>query len=232
MSSADAQRALDHPVWSCLTTRHARFALGDGLARRYVASVSPIAAVSGVTQDHVAALDALVDVGDDVGLIGPSVPELPGHWETLYASRLVQMVRADRSPLAEGDVEASPLGAADVPEMLELVGATKPGPFRPRTPELGTYLGIREGGRLIAIAGERMWAGRFREVSAVCTHPDARGRGYARALVGRIVNGMLARGETPMLHVDKPNRRAIDLYLALGFAPRTELALLQAERTA
>ncbi len=230
VSAVDIQGPLDDPVWSCLATRHARFACGDTRARRYVGTISPIGAISGTSAAHVAALEALVDVGDDVGLIGPRVPELPTKWQILYASRLTQMIRTDRSPLPEGEVGVSRLGDGDVTEMLELVDATKPGPFRPRTSDLGAYIGIREGGRLVAMAGERMWIADFREVSAVCTHPDVQGRGYARALVGRIVNRMLSRGETPLLHVDSPNRRAIDMYLALGFAPRTELPLLHAKR--
>jgi predicted GNAT family acetyltransferase len=231
VNDSDLERPLDHPVWSCLTTRHAHFARGGLLARRYVEAISPIGAVAGTTVEHVDALQALVAVGEDIALIGPA-PVLPANWETLYASRLTQMIRRDRSPLPEGDVEAGRLGSADVPEMRELVELTHPGPFSTRTVELGTYIGIRENGRLIAMSGERMWIGNHREVSAVCTHPDAQGRGYARALMGRVVNRMLRSGETPILHVDNPNRRAIDMYLALGFVPRVELPLLYAKRTA
>lgn len=229
MNPFAAERALDRPVWSCLTTRHAHLAHGGALARRYVEAISPIGAVSGASAAHVAALESLIEVGEDVALIGPA-PVLGAKWESLYASRLTQMIRRDRSPLPEGDVEAARLGGADVPEMLALVELTHPGPFRTRTIELGRYIGIREHGRLVAMAGERMWIGDHREVSAVCTHPDIQGRGYGRALVGRIVNGMLARGETPILHVDNPNRRAIDMYLALGFAARAEIPLLHARR--
>ena len=229
MIEADT-RLLDDPVWSSLTDRHAHLAQGDALARRYVAPISPIGALSGRTPAHLAALESLVAAGDDVALIGPNVPALAASWETLYASRLVQMIRPDRSPLPEGDARVSPLGAADVPDILELVALTKPGPFRLRTIELGAYIGIREHGRLVAMAGERMWIGGFREVSAVCTHPELQGRGLSRALVGRVVNRMLSRGETPILHVDNPNLRAIAMYLALGFVRRAEFPLLHARR--
>ena len=228
---SDAERHLDHPVWSCLTTRHAHFARGGQLARRYVETISPIGAVSGASAAHIAALEALIGVDEDVALIGPA-PALPANWETLYASRLTQMIRRDASPLPAGDIQPVKLGADDVPEMRELVELTHPGPFRARTVELGTYIGIREHGRLIAMAGERMWIGDHREVSAVCTHPDAQGRGYARAMVGRVVNRMLRAAEIPFLHVDNPNRRAIDMYLALGFVPRAELPLLYTKRIA
>jgi ribosomal protein S18 acetylase RimI-like enzyme len=221
---------LDNPIWSCLTSRHAHFASGGALARRYPASISPIGALAGNGPEHVAALESVVDAGDDFAVFAPSVPALPANWETLFASRLLQMIRTDRSPLPEGDAEVSALGAADVPEILALVELAKPGPFRMRTIELGGYIGIRDGGRLIAMAGERLWIGDFHEVSAVCTHPDAQGRGYARALTGRVVNRMLSRGETPILHVEWTNTRAIDMYCALGFAVRCELALLHAKR--
>jgi predicted GNAT family acetyltransferase len=107
---------------------------------------------------------------------------------------------------------------------------TQPGPFRSRTNELGNYLGIREAGRLVAMAGERMWIGDCREVSAICTHPDARGRGYARALMARVVNRMLRAGQTPLLHVYSTNSRAIDVYRALGFVRRAEFPLVHARR--
>jgi ribosomal protein S18 acetylase RimI-like enzyme len=230
VTPSDIERELDNPVWSCLTTRHAHLASGGPLARRYPTAFSPIAAVSGTSSAHVAALEALVDVGDDMGTFGMLVPALSARWETLRDSRLTQMIRTDRSPLPEADFGASPLGPADVSEMLALVDLAQPGPFRPRTIELGAYFGIRERGRLVAMAGERMWIGNWRELSAVCTHPEARGRGCARALIGLLVNRMLRAGRTPILHVESSNVRAIDTYRALGFVARVELPLLHARR--
>ena len=171
-----------------------------------------------------------MDVGDDMATVARLVPKLPPRWEILYESRVTQMMRSERAPLPEGDVDASILGPADVPEMLALVELTKPGPFRPRTIELGTYIGLRLSGRLVAMAGERLWIGDFREVSAVCTHPDVQGRGYARALIHRVINRMLRAGQTPILHVESANKRAIELYASLGFARRSELSLLYAKR--
>jgi predicted GNAT family acetyltransferase len=223
---------LDNPIWSCLTTRHAHLASGGARVRRYHASISPIGALSGDGSDPAADLESVVGAGDDFAVFAPSVPALRSNWETLFASRLLQMVRADRSLLPDGDVEVVSLDAKDVPDMLALVALTKPGPFRLRTVELGNYIGIREGGRLVAMAGERLWVGDFREVSAICTHPDVQGRGYARVLMGRVINRMLHAGETPFLHVEWTNKRAIDLYRALGFATRTEFALLHAKRVA
>jgi predicted GNAT family acetyltransferase len=230
--ASESQRGLDNPFWSGLTSRHAHFAQGGTLARRYPAAISPLAGLPAAGPENIAALRALVEVGDDIATVGPFAPELPANWQTLYESRITQMIRVERSLLPENDIDPSILGAADVTEMLELVEITKPGPFRRRTVELGTYIGIREGGRLVAMAGERTWVGDFREVSAICTHPDAQGRGYARALMGRVINRMLRAGETPFLHVESKNLRAIDIYRALGFAPRTEFPLLHARRVA
>ena len=223
-------RGLDNPFWSCLATRHAHISRGGALARRYPADISPIAGLPAGGPANVAALTALVDVGDDIGLLGPYLPALSESWETLPVMQVTQMLRRDRSPVPEGDAEVATLGPADVDEMLELVERTQPGPFRRRTIELGTYIGIRERGRLVAMAGERTWIGDCREVSAVCTHPKAQGRGYARGLIGRVVNRMLRAGQTPYLHVESGNARAIKLYRALGFVRRTEFALLRAKR--
>jgi GNAT superfamily N-acetyltransferase len=230
--ASNIERGLDDPIWSCLTTRHAHLASGGAFARRYPPDISPIGALSGIGPVHIAALEKLVPVGDDVGIFGPSVPALDDRWEALHEARLTQMVRASRSPLPEGDADIVALGASDVAEMLALVELTKPGPFRLRTVELGTYIGIRDGGRLVAMAGERMWVGTFRELSAVCTHPDAQGRGYARALIARVVNRMLRAGETPFLNVENSKGHVVDLYAALAFTVRTEYPLLHARRIA
>jgi ribosomal protein S18 acetylase RimI-like enzyme len=230
MILSDFRRSLDNPFWSSLTTRHAHVAEGGPLARRYPASISPIAGLPAADTANVTALEALVEVGDDIGMTGVFVPTLAKNWETLHHSQLTQMIRPVRSLLLEGEADVSPLGAADIAEMLTLVELTKPGPFRPRTIELGSYIGIRSEGRLVAMAGERLWIGDFREVSAVCTHPGAQGRGYARTLVSRVVNQMLRAGQTPILHVESANKRAIDLYLDLGFVRRAEFALLAAKR--
>ena len=225
-------RALDNPIWSSLAARHAQFAVGGALARRYRSDVSPLAALSGSARENVEALDVLFDVGDALTLAGPYVPELGSHWEALHASRATQMIRTDASLLNEGDVDAVALGPDDVPEMLALVEVTQPGPFRPRTIELGRFIGIRDGGKLVAMAGERMWIGSCREVSGVCTHPGAQRRGYAKALMARVINRMLRAGETPFLHVESTNMRAIDVYTMLGFVKRAEFPLLYARRVA
>ncbi len=137
------------------------------------------------------------------------------------------------------------LSKKDSPEMLELATLTKPGPFGTRTHELGTYLGIRrrlsdrvgdrpservsENDKLVAMAGERLKVPGHTEVSAVCTHPEHTGQGYAGILMTEVMRRILARGETPFLHTREDNARAIALYQRLGFRTRlrSHLALLR-----
>src|SRR5947207_1423996 len=121
MIAADLHRALDNPFWSSLTTGHAHFALGRTLARRYPADISPIAGLAAPEAANISALETVVDVGDDMATVARSVPKLPAHWEILYESRVTQMIRGEQAPLPEGDIHASTLGPADVPEMLALV---------------------------------------------------------------------------------------------------------------
>jgi predicted GNAT family acetyltransferase len=222
---------LDNPVWSCLRDRHAGFSSGGPQARRYHADISPISGVAGHGPEYVAALEGIAGIGDDVALLGASVQKLGTKWETLYASSLTQMIRSDTSPLPEPQANVVSLDERDVPEMIALVELTKPGPFRQRTIALGKFVGIRDSGKLVAMAGERMWIDSLREVSAVCTHPDAQGRGYARALISRVVNRMLRAGETPFLHTESKNLRAIEVYRTLGFITRTKFPLLVVKRT-
>jgi ribosomal protein S18 acetylase RimI-like enzyme len=222
--------ALDNPFWSSLAGRHARLSQGGALALRYPVDVSPFAGLPQMAPRNLAALEALVGVGEDVGLVGQAPPALSDHWKVLRELKVTQMILSDRALRPEGDVAAAVLGAGDLHQILPLVELTKPGPFRPRTIELGTYLGIREGGRLVAMAGERTWVGDYREVSAVCTHPEVRGRGYARALMGRVINRMLRAGQTPYLHAESENTSAVSMYRKMGFEPRCELWFVMARR--
>jgi predicted GNAT family acetyltransferase len=118
-----------------------------------------------------------------------------------------------------------------VDEMLALVELTKPGPFFRRTPELGSYLGIYEAGQLLAMAGERLRPLGYTEISAVCTHPEYRDRGYASSLVSALIQKITKRDETPFLHVRTENVGAIRVYEKLGFKTRrvVNIALVKRE---
>ncbi len=224
------ERGLDSPVWSCLSTHHAHLAQGGALARRYRPEYSPFGALAEPAPANMAALESLVGAGEDVALNGPKIPVLPASWEVFRRLRLLQMIRRQPEPLPEGGADIGVLGAPDVDDMLALVDATQPGPFRRRTVEMGRFVGIRRHGRLIAMAGERLWVGNYREVSGVCTHPDAQGAGLAHTLMSHVINQMLRAGQTPFLHVEDGNVRAIALYERLGFVRRIDFPLIAARR--
>ena len=219
---------LDRPAWAALTGPHASFAERRGNVLRYPADVSPFLGMpsSAPTPQDWADAAALVGPGGLIPLAGLSAPQ-PGGWEQTFRAAGVQLVDdgVDGAP----DDEAVRLTSADVPEMLALVERTRPGPFLPRTIELGTYLGLRNGdGALVAMAGERLHPPGWTEISAVCTDPAARGRGLATRLVRALVHGIRARGETAFLHSAADNTTAIGLYESLGFRFRRDVTFAAA----
>jgi GNAT superfamily N-acetyltransferase len=215
------ETVLDRIVWASLTGAHARFAEVHGRAARYLSEVSPFHSVADITDPAAwADLAGLAGPDTDVFVAAPGVTCPPG-WEQQMRLSGVQMI--DEGVPAIPDGEAIVLGPADIAEMLDLVERTKPGPFRPRTIEMGTYLGIRREGALVAMAGERLHPPGYTEISAVCTDPAYRGQGLAARLMGAVAAGIRDRGETPILHAAATNTGAIRLYEKLGFVRRTEM---------
>lgn len=222
-------RLLDNPIWNALNTKHSALAVGDRLAKRYPAEIGPL---SGVVEQCAAAYEALRTLTGPNGVAAlflESPPEMREGWSLVRGGLMSQMIWSGGSGLRtaplDGPATLRPLTRADVPAMLELAELTEPGPFGRRTSELGEFFGIFEAGRLMAMAGQRLHLPGFAEVSAVCTHPDARGRGYARALMSEVMAGILRRGETPFLHVFADNYPAIRVYEGLGFIRRRSLHL-------
>jgi GNAT superfamily N-acetyltransferase len=209
---------LDHAAWTSLTGPHARFAEVKGQAARYPADVSPFVAVAPDAGEEVFGdLLALVGPGGLVPLAGLAA-SLPPGWELVDIGDGVQMI--DAGLQAAESSEAARLQDSDVPEMLDLAERTRPGPFRPRTIEMGTYLGVRRGGALVAMAGERLHPPGWVEISAVCTDPAYRGRGLATLLVRAIAANIREQGSVPFLHAAASNANAIRLYESLGFTIR------------
>lgn len=212
---------LDNPAWAALTGPHAGLAERHGRSARYLSDVSPFAAVDdpadpAAWQD----LAALAAHGYEPLLAAPGLSGRPG-WTLAAEIAGVQMIGTQVPGAA--DPEAVVLTDADVPEILDLVERTRPGPFGKRTPELGVYLGIRRGGALAAMAGERLRLDGYTEVSAVCTDPAFRGAGLATRLIHAVVAGIRDRGEVPFLHAAGTNTGAIRLYGQLGFTVRSPI---------
>jgi ribosomal protein S18 acetylase RimI-like enzyme len=216
-----AEHPLDHPVWSALTGPHqGRFAESNGVAVRYRPDLAPFAAVAPGTDWDTAWADlaALAGPGQPVLLPGDIGP-LPVGWEQRMDLPGVQLVATPRL-VGAVDAEVVPLGESDVPQMLDLTGRTQPGPFLARTIEFGGFLGIRRGGTLVAMAGQRLRPPGWTEVSAVCTDPAYRGQGLAARLTLAVVHAIRAAGDQPVLHAAASNTNALRLYEALGFELR------------
>jgi ribosomal protein S18 acetylase RimI-like enzyme len=222
MSSSD-EALLDNPAYAALCGPHDRFAQVCGRARRYLSDVAPFLALPSPPSAQ--------DWRDAATLVAPGTfvagryggAELPDGWRAVQAFDLVQKV--DERVTGVDCSEAITLGATDVPEMLELVAQTEPGPFLSRTIELGAYLGIRRDGVLVAMAGERFHLDGWTEISAVCTKPDHQGQGLASRLIGALVAGIQRRSERVFLHAMSTNTGAIRLYEDLGFRVRQTATL-------
>jgi predicted GNAT family acetyltransferase len=209
-----------------LTTRQSGFAESFGQARRFVPEVSPLAAFPEPTREGYESLAGLVGTGATIGLFLEAPYQPQAGWSFVAGAPMPEMVYEGAGVPARqssSDPEIVELGDADSPDMMELTALTKPGPFGKRTHELGTYLGIRIGEKLVAMTGERLKIPGYTEVSAVCTHPEHTGHGYARILMAEVMRRICARGETPVLHVRGDNVRAIELYKRLGFSQRVLL---------
>jgi predicted GNAT family acetyltransferase len=215
---------LENVIWQALTTRQAHFAESCDSARRFVQEVTSLCAFDQPNDEGYASLARLAGSGGTAAVFLDQPYKTRPGWEYIAGAPLLQMVcenghASRRSSASPTIVE---LGAPDSPEMQELTALTKPGPFGSRTHELGHYVGIRDGGKLVAMAGERMKVPGYTEVSAVCTHPDHLGKGYAAMLMTEVMRSIRDRGEKPFLHVRSDNSRAIAIYDRLGFQKRWE----------
>ena len=215
---------LDHPIWTALTTRQRALAEGAALARRYPPDVGPFADMVEVSAEGFAVLGALMSPSDIAVLFTPDPVTAPAEFRVLLAKSGEQMMGTP-AEVAKGAADIVTLGAEDVPAMLELTKLTNPGPFLARTHELGTFLGIRVDGQLVAMAGERMKPANYTEITAVCVRPDYRGRGYAQLLLGAVARQIVARGEIPFLHVFSDNDSAIALYRRQGMEIRRRISV-------
>lgn len=210
---------LDNAAWAALAGPQACIAEVVGNARRFPSDVSPFGAIADKGDARCwNDLAELIGPGGHIVLTGTGAIEIPQGWEELGGGTGKQMT--GESVIGQTDPEAIELGADDVPEMLDLISRTEPGPFLPRTVELGGYLGFRVKGALVAMAGRRLNPPGWVEISAVCTDPAYQGRGLGGRLVNAVAAGIRADGAVPFLHVSESNENAIRLYENLGFRIR------------
>lgn len=215
---------LDNPIWEALTSHQDYLAEGDALARRFPADIGPLAGMESQSANAYAHLAKLAKVDEQLVLFLDESPSPSDEWHMDIQGHLTQMT-FENGMFPQPDMAIQTLTEADIPEMLALTQLTKPGPFEQRTRELGTYVGIREEGKLVAMAGERLHLAGYTEISAVCTHPNFQGKGYAKALIMVVANQIMNRGETPFLHAWIDNVSAIRVYEKLGFKQRRVIHL-------
>jgi ribosomal protein S18 acetylase RimI-like enzyme len=220
---------LDRPVWSALTTQQAALAEGGALARRFPPAIIPFAAARDRSSDSLAALGALAQPGEALVQLELDEPAIPPGCSQFLGGRVVQMV-LDQPPSPMPDARIERLTDADAAEMLDLATLTRPGPFTLHAQALGDFYGVKVGGRLAAMTGQRMKVDGYAEVSGVCSHPDFRGQGLARLLSVYVTRRILDRGETPYLHAWADNTAAIRLYETIGYRLRVTLNAVMARR--
>lgn len=227
-SSGAGEALLDTPILNALLADHNTLAIVDGHARRYPAAIGPLAGAPDQSLASYDALRRLAGPGALIGLFLHDPPALPQGWSLIRGGILTQMICPrpilDAAGALQAGVTLRRLGIADVPAMMELAKLTEPGPFRERTFELGNFYGIFAGERLLAMAGQRMRVPGFVEVSAVCTHPDARGQGYAGTVMRHVMRDIADEGRTAFLHAFDDNP-AVRLYEKLGFTHRRSFHL-------
>ena len=212
---------LDNIFWHAMTGPQAKFALGGATARRFAPGFSPMLGFADAERPDFGALVPFCEAGERFYCGAWSGPA-PAGWTIEFEAPMLRMVWHAPTPDAAEAFEPVPLGAPHVAQAVELATLTRPGPFGPRTIELGDYIGCFERGRLVAMAGERLHAGPWRELSGICTHPDFQGRGLARRLMVTLLRRELQRGETPFLHVLSSNTGARQLYERMGFRVQAE----------
>lgn len=213
---------LDRPIWTALHSRHAALAEGGPLAKRYPAAVSAFAATGDESPESLAALATLAHGGETLILVQADPIVLPPGFQAATQATLVQMI-AENPAETVADERIVRLGREDAQDMLDLATLTKPGPFSLRAQDFGPFWGIRSGGRLIAMAGQRLGQVSMRELSGVCTHPDVRGQGLGRLMSLYVMERIRKAGDTPYLHAYATNATAVGLYESIGFRFRATM---------
>jgi GNAT superfamily N-acetyltransferase len=221
---------LDNPVWATLSEELARFGRSNGDTRWFPQSIAPFVSIpsSYVMPNLEAAFTG--GMGAAAYFVGVCPSQLPSGWRCTSQSQVLQMLPPVKLEVDDATLGRE-LGAEDRQQLYDLAQIAFPLFFRPRTSELGTYLGVFEEGKLVAMAGERMRVGGFQEISGVCTHPEHLGKGYARELTRSLLKRHRDKSLSSFLHVSESNGGARRLYKAMGFTERANLLMVKVERS-
>jgi ribosomal protein S18 acetylase RimI-like enzyme len=224
------QHPLDNPIWTALNSGSASFAFGDGVVRFIDRRIGFFAGIPLYDTEHLDQLYEAMDSGMRVIVFPPGFLDLDTKWKVRNDNALLQMVFEKPSINLSSDASIRALAAADVPEMLALTQLAKPGPFLENTIDFGGYFGFFVDGKLVSMAGTRLAAGPYTEVSAVCTHPDFVGQGLAQRVLPHVINYIQQQGQIPYLQLYPDNLPALRLYQRLGFVERANLRVYSLEK--
>jgi len=217
------EQVLDNPAWNALNTGNKHLSFGNEEIKFFDEQTSPFAGMKEYSEDSFQQLHNLYQGQSPKVVILDKPIIVPQPWITLRYMKCLQMVYKGEVPVTYNHALIVPLSHEHVPQMIELTTLTNPGPFAVDTISFGHYTGIFDDGKLVAMAGQRMNPEPYAEISAVCTHPDYLGKGYAKQLLLHQANRIMAAGSIPFLHVLDTNERAIKVYGSLGFETRTKL---------
>nr|WP_315209698.1 GNAT family N-acetyltransferase [uncultured Flavobacterium sp.] len=214
-------KKLDNPVWFSLSETHQSFALDYGSVKFYHPDYCPF---GGFEKGNAIAksIDEYSEMVDSFFIVGEK-PELSNLLKLNKELVCLQMIVCNPIDIAINDPIVK-LTVEHIDSLYELVNLVQPGYFKKKTALLGNYYGIFKNGELVAVTGERMQMNDFIEVSAVVTHPNHTGKGYAKQLVVQTVNEIFKQNKIPYLHVIEDNKGAIQLYEKLGFSSRRKIS--------
>ncbi|WP_315814004.1 GNAT family N-acetyltransferase [Paraflavitalea speifideaquila] len=221
--SHDRFASLDNPAWWALNGVQQSFAIGAPHIKRYQRGILPFAAYEYGTTESITALDTWLQPNEVFFLIG-DLTSLPAHWTILNELPCAQMINQTAVTPPAGNVMIATLTDDHSGDMYHLIQKVQPGYYEPDTHRLGSYYGIWQEDKLVAVAGERMRLEELSELSAICTDPAYTGRQYAQHLIAHLCNTNLDKGIIPFLHVLETNERAIRLYEYMGFTRRRTIS--------
>jgi hypothetical protein len=225
------EHPLDNPIWNALISGNKNLSQGNEHVKYFSEEVAPFVGMSELTPDEFEILYHFIPFERSVVIIVSKDIEIPKQWTLIEQINALQLVHVNPTTSHTASSELIALQNKDVPQMISLTAMTHPGPFLKRTIEFGNYEGIFNNGELVSMAGQRFHANQYVEISAVCTHPDFHGKGYAGQIIQSQIRKIKASSEVPFLHVRNDNIQAIHLYKSLGFEVRKPMNIYAIQKT-